>query len=369
MPTLTYYTYNDGNGDPYSGEIVYNPTLNEIWMNYTFLNPGDKLVRFKNYATIGDIAGSSTLLTPGNSFVGFVNQYDSVTDSVIFYTQQGPGNKILKVDATTTTVTPVSPTADIYTAAYNTFATGSNRYYAFPSAGQTVVKVNLSTGAFTTVVAAPPGTETSVSPGIAFSSSTVGWMLGFFADPSKLYKYNLSTGAVSNTYTMAGPLVGQEWVVYCPVNDSIYIAAVDPATTVMVPIPKALIRFDIASTTFSTVWTAPTASHDIWFNSTDAAPILNYDSYRNLIWFDDSTGSGSFGSGGSIVAFDPATDTEKYRFTGVFSTYSTAPWKYAIASDSIWVSENSNSPDVQLLRISFPVTGAIEQPHIWVHTN
>jgi hypothetical protein len=358
MPLLTYYSYDTTNpAYKYGLELMYNPVRNEIWTHFNFLsdNPtGDDLVRILNTPTIGNVAGQSVLTTGGFTREGFPDFYDSVTGAVIFRTSSG-GEKILSVNATTGAVTPHS-ISNYFTWAYNTFASGALRAYGFLTSNTQIDTVNLATGIGTPAITTLPAGETGFTASLTFSSSTIGWMVGKDTIPDKLHKYNVTTNSILNSYTMPGAVTTALWVVYSSVNNSIYITTETSDNSA----PRWIERFDIGSTTFTTVWTNANPLATRWFNSTDSAPILNYDSYRNLIWFCDGNNTGN----NAIVAFDPSTDTVKYRFDNVFPADTQAPWKFAIAPDSIWINENQVAQFNQLLRISFPVS--TEQPRVFV---
>jgi hypothetical protein len=174
-PVLTYYSYNVGN-DPtitYSGEIVYNPVLNRVWMSFTFLpdNPtGDDLVQFANSGTIGAIVGQSVLWTPGFTFVGFTNVYDADTASIIFY-KQSSGNKLLKVDATTAVVTQITPSGGVYTSNYNKYGGANAKYYAFLASAVRIDVVNLAAGTSSLWSNTLPPGEASFNPDMTFSDA------------------------------------------------------------------------------------------------------------------------------------------------------------------------------------------------------
>jgi hypothetical protein len=371
-PTLTYYSYDDGS-TVFSGEIVYNPTLDRIWMSYTFPTSGnDHLQQIGNGTSTGTIVASSALQATGYTFVGFTNVYDSDTDSAIFYSQYG-GNKFLKVDATTAVVTPLS-TFGYYTSHYNIYGAANKKYYAQRSSSIQIDVVNLTTGVSTNTGMTVPAGEVYFSSRMTFSDATTGWMTSE-QYTANLLKYDLTTGALVATYPLPATIANcSKPLVYSPCTNSIYVGVSDVVN------PRRIFRFDIATTTFTLVWTSVNdGNHFLWRNSSDSYPLLNYDIFRDLIWFDDPLDSAGFGEFGRIIAFDTGTDSQKYAwgsptapFTDpVFPDNSTAPWKFAIAPDSVWVSENNNGTFQQLLRISDlpPSTcgmGAPQQPRIFV---
>lgn len=365
-PILTYYSYDSG--DPaakYGLQLVYNPVLNEIWTHFNFLNPAnndDYLVRVANADgggfSIGDIIDQSVIImSPGFTRDGFPDFYDSYRNLIVFRSSSG-GEKIQTLNPTTAAVTPHA-TNNYSTWAYNTYATGTARPYGLRSSSIQWDTLDVSTGTGTSAISVLPPGESFFSNSLTFSDATTGWMMRQFVASNKLDSYDLTTGLISGTFVLPGAVTTGQWVTYCPVNNSIYITAETTDSSAL----RWLERYDIGTNTFTTVWTTTNPLSPRWFNSTDSAPILNYDPYRNWIWFNDGNGLLNVDS---IVAFDCATDTQAYKFgPPVFGADSTFPWKYAIAPDSVWVSENNIASFNQLLRISFPSV-PVEQPRIWV---
>lgn len=370
-PVLTYYDYNTHDVNfVYSGEIGYNPILDRIWMNACFLsdNPtGDDLVQIANHDTpgfIGDIVAQSSIIAPGFTVIGRPMLFDDVTNTLTVFTQSG-GNAILVINATTAAVTRFAE-FDYYTAYYNQFGAGAKKYYAFRASGLRIDTLNLATGVatlFTTTL--PPG-ESFLYQSIAFSSASAGWMMGQDVTKDTLYKYDLTSGLITNSYTLPALWTGY-WVIYSPIDNAVYVAtAWDVA---VVPDGshqnRYLHKFDLGTLTFSEAWAsayvgAPGMGYG-WPGSPDAAPILTYDPYRNLIWFMDGLAT-TFGIGTDLVAFDPVGQVEKYRFPAMFPANSQQPWKVKIAPDAVWISENNNDSFQQLARITFPAS----EPHLAV---